>query len=193
MTNSLDDEVKRHEGAISRRHAIQGAAGLCLFSALPAWAQGSGDGPQAGDLLVRKGDKTLTPLKLADVDPKATKSLIALPLDPATGEARPGNLSKVLLVRLDPEDLQEETATLAVEGVLAYSAICTHAGCEVSTFKPAEGTLLCPCHGSIFDPKEQGEVLKGPAKAPLASLSISVGEDGNLVVGGPFNGEVGAI
>lgn len=175
---------------LTRRQAVQGAVALCAFAALPAWAQEAGDGPQVGDLLVRKGDDALTPLTFADIDPEATKTVIALPLD-ATGKTRPGNLAKVMLVKLDPATLDEETAALAVEGVVAYSAVCTHAGCEVTSFRPSDGTALCPCHGSRFDPKDQGVVLQGPAKVPLAALPIR-NENGNIVVAGPFAGEVGA-
>jgi Rieske Fe-S protein len=176
---------------LTRRQAVTGAVALCAFAALPAWAQEAGTGPQPGDLLVRKGDDTLTPLTVADIDPEATKTTIALPLDPATGEPRGGNLAKVMLVKLDTAELDEETAALAVEGVIAYSAICTHAACEVTTFRPSDGTVLCPCHGSRFDPKDEGKVLQGPAKAPLASLPIKI-EEGKIVVAGEFSGEVGA-
>jgi Rieske Fe-S protein len=48
-------------------------------------------------------------------------------------------------------------------GFSALSAKCTHFGCVVD--READGTFLCPCHGSAFDAK--GLVTKGPAKKPL--------------------------
>jgi cytochrome b6-f complex iron-sulfur subunit len=49
--------------------------------------------------------------------------------------------------------------------VVSFSAVCTHAGCEVA---PKDKTLVCPCHGSSFD-AFTGAVIKGPAQAPLAA------------------------
>ena len=40
--------------------------------------------------------------------------------------------NKLVLIRLAPEDLGEDVRKHAAEGVLAYSAICTHQGCTVS-------------------------------------------------------------
>jgi arsenite oxidase small subunit len=53
----------------------------------------------------------------------------------------------------------------------AYSAICTHQGCTVG-YK--DGNLACPCHGSVFDPANGGQVVNGPAKQPLPKIPVEV-------------------
>jgi thiosulfate dehydrogenase [quinone] large subunit len=63
--------------------------------------------------------------------------------------------------------------------VVAYDAVCTHAGCTVQ-YDSSQRVLFCPCHGAAFDPAHQAAVLQGPAPTPLASLRVTVGSDGNL-------------
>jgi Rieske Fe-S protein len=53
----------------------------------------------------------------------------------------------------------------------AFTAVCTHQGCTVSTV--SGGTINCPCHGSKFS-VANGSVVGGPAPAPLAAVSIKV-------------------
>jgi Rieske Fe-S protein len=53
----------------------------------------------------------------------------------------------------------------------AFSAVCTHQGCTVSTV--SGGTINCPCHGSKYSIKD-GSVVHGPAPSPLAAIAIKV-------------------
>ncbi|WP_158863843.1 Rieske (2Fe-2S) protein [Leifsonia sp. AG29] len=57
--------------------------------------------------------------------------------------------------------------------VVAFSAVCTHAGCTVA---PQGKEFDCPCHGSRFDAKT-GEPIQGPARDPLPKLTASVSGD----------------
>jgi Rieske Fe-S protein len=61
----------------------------------------------------------------------------------------------------------------------AFSAVCTHQGCIVSTV--ADGTIDCPCHGSKFSVKD-GSVVNGPATRPLPPVAIKV--EGTSIVQG---------
>jgi cytochrome b6-f complex iron-sulfur subunit len=54
---------------------------------------------------------------------------------------------------------------------VAYSAICTHQGCTVA-YK--NGSLACPCHGSVFDPADGAAVVTGPAQRPLPEIPVKV-------------------
>jgi Rieske Fe-S protein len=56
-------------------------------------------------------------------------------------------------------------------GFAAYSAICTHAGCQVQ-FDPNTQHISCPCHGAVFDPYNSAQVLAGPAPFPLLKIPI---------------------
>jgi ubiquinol-cytochrome c reductase iron-sulfur subunit len=86
----------------------------------------------------------------------------------------------------------------APEGILAYSKICTHAGCAIAlyrtpTFEPTEAkpALVCPCHYSTFDPASGGTVLFGPAGRALPQLPLAVDAAGDLRAAGNFSGPVG--
>jgi len=60
---------------------------------------------------------------------------------------------------------------------VAYSAVCTHQGCDVAY---QGGNLACPCHGSVFDPANGAEVVAGPAPTPLPEIPVKV-EGGEVV------------
>jgi Rieske Fe-S protein len=54
--------------------------------------------------------------------------------------------------------------------VVAFDATCTHQGCTV---RATEEGLVCPCHGSVFDPAD-GAAVHGPATEPLAPVGVAV-------------------
>ena len=62
---------------------------------------------------------------------------------------------------------------LADGSVVAFDAVCTHQGCTVQYDSPS-GLLFCPCHGAVFDPTHNADVLQGPAPIPLTALPIVV-------------------
>lgn len=134
----------------------------------------------------RKGDI----IALADL-PLGGPPVMAYPMDPQTKIVRDGSrLNQVLLIRLDAEALAEETRVRSAAGVVAYSAICTHAGCDVADWQAETKMLLCFCHYSYFDPKDGARVLEGPAPRRLAALPLKIA-DGVLMAAGGFVGRVG--
>jgi len=60
---------------------------------------------------------------------------------------------------------------LGTDQFVAYSAICTHAGCEVQ-FNPYAKEIACPCHGAVFNPYNNAQVVAGPAPLPLQKIPI---------------------
>ena len=100
-------------------------------------------------------------------------------------------LNLVVLARFDPASLADETRARAADGVVAYSAICTHQGCPVNMWSKDRKAFVCSCHASVFDPLNSAEVIGGPAPRPLPSLALKV-KDGAVIVASTFSGRVGA-
>ena len=99
--------------------------------------------------------------------------------------------SSVLLVKMNPADIKSaKQRDWGVDGIVAYSKICTHVGCPVALYERQTHHLLCPCHQSTFDMTNDCEVIFGPAKRPLPQLRITV-EDGYLVAADGFAEPVG--
>ncbi|HST16900.1 MAG TPA: Rieske 2Fe-2S domain-containing protein [Gaiellaceae bacterium] len=106
----------------------------------------------------------------------------------------------LVVVRLSPDALHlpPERRGWAPEGIVAYSKICTHAGCAIALYRkptfPAvepRPAFVCPCHYSTFDPATGGTVLFGPAGRALPQLPLLVDRSGNLRAAGNFSGPVG--
>ncbi len=179
---------------IGRRAILKAGIGLGIGVGLGRDSLGQEDGaskrPKEGDLLIKVGDSTVAPLAPADI-PLGGKQTMAWPMDPTDKTVRNGSrLNRVLLLRLDPEKLSAETKLRAADGVVAYTAICTHTGCEVTEWLPDEQLLVCPCHESRYEPKDGGRVVDGPAPRMLPALPIKV-VNGMLVVSKPFTTPVG--
>jgi len=67
---------------------------------------------------------------------------------------------------------------------VAYSSICTHAGCQVQ-FDPAGRDIACPCHGAVYDPYNNAQVVAGPAPYPLQKIPIQYDPStGNIYLSG---------
>jgi rieske iron-sulfur protein len=169
---------------------------LSLFglelAAAPAFADPASERPKEGDLLVSIESEKANALELKDI-PLGGPPVLAWPMDPASNVIRSDSrLNKVLLLRLDPTALVGVTQERAADGVIAYSAICPHAGCEVNVWSAEQQLLECSCHFSHYNPREAAAVIDGPAPRPLAALPLKLVE-GKLVVAKPFTGRVGIV
>jgi serine/threonine protein kinase/Rieske Fe-S protein len=64
---------------------------------------------------------------------------------------------------------------------VAYERACTHVGVAVS-YDQNTHLLVCPAHGSIFDPAHQGRVVQGPAARPLPRVALHTNPDGSVML-----------
>ena len=105
--------------------------------------------------------------------------------------------SPIVVVRV-PEHELATRRDWAPQGIVAFSKICTHAGCAISlyrkpTFAPVQPrpALVCPCHYSTFDPANGGKVIFGPAGRALPQLPLFVDGAGYLRAKGNFDEPIG--
>jgi len=77
------------------------------------------------------------------------------------------------------------------EGYVAYSRVCTHAGCPVAQYEDQAKVLVCPCHQSTFDLMNGAQPVAGPAGRPLPQLPLAVDAQGNLIAQSDFTVPVG--
>ncbi len=186
-----------HSRQLSRRVILKSALSIGFGLQFISLAAGDAEEPkksrpQVGDVFTfsaedRRG-QILTP---QDVPPGGPP-VIVYPMDASTQTVRNGSrLNRLLLIRFAPEELTEQTRAFAADGVMAYSAVCTHTGCDVFGWDNNGRYFVCPCHTSTFDPKDRARVVSGPAPRPLAILPLQI-VDGKLAVAGGFSGKIGA-
>jgi ubiquinol-cytochrome c reductase iron-sulfur subunit len=110
-----------------------------------------------------------------------------------------GNLQSdaaTMLIRLRPEQLEEAQpregqADFGYGDYVAYSKICTHAGCPVSLYEQETSRILCPCHQSQFDVTQGAKPIFGPATRSLPQLPIEVDDEGYFVARSDYIEAVG--
>lgn len=165
-----------------------GLSGFGVSAAKPPRSQR----PQPGDQIVfRFGDKTGNPVTPDDV-PGGAELLQVISKDPESGVVRDGSrLNGINLVRVDESKVSEETKPFVSGGVIAYSSVCTHQGCDLTQWIPEKTTFRCFCHYSEFDATQLGEPNHGPAKRRLAVLPLSLNQKNEFIVAARFNGKVG--
>ena len=144
-----------------------------------------------GDRLVEE-DAEGTPVPLKASDLRVGKPVVAYPFDANKSLTRnDSRLNKIVLLKLPEGDLDPKTKARAAGGVIAYSAICTHTGCEVKTWLAKDKALICFCHSSKFSLLEDGVVSGGPAPRSLPSIPLAL-EGDQLVIAGAFSAPPGA-
>jgi ubiquinol-cytochrome c reductase iron-sulfur subunit len=179
-------------------------AGGTLGLALLAPAVSFGPLFHVGDFLRtpwRRGrrlvDENGRPYKASDIE--KNDFYLAFP-EGTSDEEKEQMAASLVVIRLPPDQLHlpPHLEGYDAHGILAYSRICTHAGCAIALyraplFQPDEPrpALVCPCHYSTFDPATGGTVTFGPAGRDLPLLPLYVDSNGYLRAKGNFDGPVG--
>lgn len=133
-----------------------------------------------------RGQRLMTidgkPMRADSLPPGGT--VIVFPED-RIGDER----SQTVLIRVKQQLLELPTgrADWAPQGNLAFSRICTHAGCPVGMYEKTAHLLMCPCHQSTFDVLRAAQPTGGPAARSLPQLPLYVDSDGVLRAGGDFS------
>jgi ubiquinol-cytochrome c reductase iron-sulfur subunit len=95
-----------------------------------------------------------------------------------------------LLIRVESNAMLTNHAW-APRGNVAFSKICTHAGCPVAIYRHGDYMLYCPCHQSEFSVLFGAKPVSGPATRALPQLRLDINRDGYLVARGDFSAPVG--
>ncbi len=189
------EDVLDEEAGFTRRKLLVGMllaafAGLGAALAVPALSLGPAPGRELFSTSWARGKRLVdaagVPIHATDI---AVDSLVT-----AFPEGAPGSAdSQTLLIRVPPELLHPDPSRTAwaPQGYVAYSKICTHAGCPVGLYRATERKLVCPCHQSTFDVLTGATPVFGPAARALPQLPIHLEADGTFVADGDFPEPVG--
>ncbi|MGO9077823.1 MAG: Rieske 2Fe-2S domain-containing protein [Streptosporangiaceae bacterium] len=143
----------------------------------------------------RKGMRLLTyasnrPLTPADFD--VPGSMITCVPEGHQDDENALAKAAVIIIKFAPGELQPPTVmNWTVNGIVAYSKICTHLGCPAALYEETTKHILCPCHQSTFDAPRGAQVIFGPATRPLPQLPMMVDSSGYLAARGDFHEPVG--
>ncbi|MGH8597877.1 MAG: ubiquinol-cytochrome c reductase iron-sulfur subunit [Gammaproteobacteria bacterium] len=179
---------------LPRRSLLRGAVAIAITAIAPTLTAG----PKSEALPPQIGDELWFPswasepraVGLVDIPPGPPISVF--PYDPKTQVLKErSRLNQILLVCADSTTRDSAPSDAPAGSILAYSGICTHAACAVSEWNAETRRMVCPCHGSEFDPFNRGTVANGPARRALPALPITLVGD-KLIVAGPFSAKVGA-
>jgi Rieske Fe-S protein len=165
--------------------AMAGAAAVVsVTGSLPAFAADQKDVPMVGDVFVfTDGPNKGNVVNVADIP---VEKLITVQAKDPSGAVREGDNSTVVLYRVAPAKVPSDMTSESVEGIMAYSAVCTHQGCMMTDWHIASDAvafsgIICPCHDAIFDPLQSGKNTAGAVSRTLPHFPIK-SDGGKLVV-----------
>jgi len=170
--------------------AVLGALGAAVISSLRSFYGHSALKVELTSPIWKRGQQLVTDTgEKVTVNTLQTRSAVIVFPEDRIGDVR----AQAVLLRV-PENslhLPWNRSDWAPQGYVAYSRVCTHAGCPVGEFESNVGILLCPCHQSTFDVLNGAMPTSGPAARPLPQLPLYIDDHGNVRAAGDFSAPPG--
>jgi ubiquinol-cytochrome c reductase iron-sulfur subunit len=191
-----------HNTGLARRKLITrslafmgGGLGLMLLMPLGGLIKNPNKGDPLGRTSWTEGMRLVrddgTPIRPGDAVPGSLETVFPA----VTGGNRESDAA-TMLFRLRPEQVavnqpREGQEDFGYGDYVAYSKICTHAGCPVSLYEQETSRILCPCHQSQFDITQGAKPVFGPATRSLPQLPLAVDDEGYLIARSDYIEAVG--
>ena len=191
-----------HGSGLARRKLITrslafmgGGLGLMLIMPLGGLIKNPNKGDPLGTTSWAEGVRLVrydgSPVRPGDQEPGSLETVF-----PAVPGGNVQADAATMLIRLRPEQLdslrpREGHGDFRYGDYVAYSKICTHAGCPVSLYEQETSRILCPCHQSMFDVTQGAKPVFGPATRALPQLPIAVDDEGFFVARSDYIEAVG--
>ena len=194
------NEADEKRDQIDRRTVVAGAAAIGAFAGLGASDADAAKKKKPENMPTQAGDRiqfikgaNKGELLRADMLVEGEKPIEAFPFDPENEVLRRKyRLNRLLVLKLNPDEMNEDTRARSADGVLVFSALCTHRACTIKSWMPEERHLRCHCHLSEFDALEEGRVQGGPAKRQLPMVPVKLDDEGFVVATDTFTSQPGA-
>ena len=192
----LATQLEEHASVITRRSFLSKALvfGIAVFALSQVVLLGA-LGPWPGESLASTGWRKGRRLVTEDGEPIDSSTALAtggfIVAFPEGGDDMAN--SQVVLLHFVKGDFvpQPGRESWSPDDFVAYSRVCTHAGCPVAEYLDVEQLLVCPCHQSEFDVLNGAQPRGGPAGRPLPQLPLAIDADGFLVAQSDFLEDVG--
>ncbi|MGY1652737.1 cytochrome bc1 complex Rieske iron-sulfur subunit [Geodermatophilus sp. SYSU D01119] len=196
LVGGLHNSGLKRRKLITRSLGFMGAGlGLMLIAPLGGLIKNPNRGNPLGTTSWAEGVRLVrddgTPIRPGDQEPGSLETVF-----PAVPGGNRQSDAATMLIRLRPSQQAEASYRAGQEDFgygdyVAYSKICTHAGCPVSLYEQETSRILCPCHQSQFDVTQGAKPVFGPATRSLPQLPIAVDDEGFFVARSDYIEAVG--
>lgn len=196
VLRGADEAIGRRPWLVKVFAGAVGALGIALLFPLRSLAPTSANISDLAHTSWRRGSRLVledgTLVRASDLDVNSVVTVFPEGhVGPQFANDMTNDATVLVRVPMDELHLPPERASWAPEGLLAFSKVCTHAGCPVGLYRAAARQLFCPCHQSTFDVLTGGNRIFGPAARGLPQLPIRLDPDGTIAALGDYPEPIG--